>query len=663
MEAVFAIVLLLGAVITANILYGLYDRIPLAFYQIGIGLVFTLLPLYHNYRLDPSIFLYAIITPLMFNDAQNTSRRSLSRNLSTTLSLAITLVLVTVLVLGFSIHALWPLFTLPLAFALGAIVSPTDAVAVKSITANVGLPQRILNTLENESLFNDATGIVALELSLAALRTGHFSVTQGVLEFLYVFFGGLLIGAVLGYLIVSLRILLRRRNIGAVQILLPIQLLAPFIVYFVAESVGTSGILAAVAAGLIHGVEHDHLQLTSTKVQFVSQTTWQIISDILNGFVFVLLGLTLPTVVVTLINQHTVQIFILLGIAVLIYLITSILRFIWVYFGFIKINLHHYPKQMISALIATGGIHGTVTLSMALSLPFIVAGHSFPMRNELIFVAASVILLSLLVPTFVMPLLLPKPAQIAPQLDLHLVRNDMLDYAISQLKNGNTTPAQQAVLETLYQQKEDYTRPDREQVRQFFSQAQAAEQTALTEIKQRGELTPELEAWYQRFLTSSDYMTQISTGRFLLLRLKLIFKFRGRFFHRKYRANTQSPQFKQQREQFVKKIKQQRQQLALIEEYGYNAVASFLNQQTTPETYPAVALVRQSYNVRHRRFSNTEAANQEQMHLFIAAFQSEYDFVEQQLREEKITTIIASQLREQISYDEIVYMQNSRTDE
>ncbi len=599
----------------------------------------------------------------MFNDAQNTSRRSLSRNLSTTLSLAITLVLVTVLVLGFSIHALWPLFTLPLAFALGAIVSPTDAVAVKSITANVGLPQRILNTLENESLFNDATGIVALELSLAALRTGHFSVTQGVLEFLYVFFGGLLIGAVLGYLIVSLRILLRRRNIGAVQILLPIQLLAPFIVYFVAESVGTSGILAAVAAGLIHGVEHDHLQLTSTKVQFVSQTTWQIISDILNGFVFVLLGLTLPTVVVTLINQHTVQIFILLGIAVLIYLITSILRFIWVYFGFIKINLHHYPKQMISALIATGGIHGTVTLSMALSLPFIVAGHSFPMRNELIFVAASVILLSLLVPTFVMPLLLPKPAQIAPQLDLHLVRNDMLDYAISQLKNGNTTPAQQAVLETLYQQKEDYTRPDREQVRQFFSQAQAAEQTALTEIKQRGELTPELEAWYQRFLTSSDYMTQISTGRFLLLRLKLIFKFRGRFFHRKYRANTQSPQFKQQREQFVKKIKQQRQQLALIEEYGYNAVASFLNQQTTPETYPAVALVRQSYNVRHRRFSNTEAANQEQMHLFIAAFQSEYDFVEQQLREEKITTIIASQLREQISYDEIVYMQNSRTDE
>lgn len=179
MEAVFAIVLLLGAVVAANILYGLYSKIPLAFYQIGMGLLFTLLPLYHHYQLDPSIFLYAIITPLMFNDAQNTSRRSLSRNLGTTLSLAITLVVVTVLVLGFSIHALLPLFTLPLAFALGAIVSPTDAVAVKSITASISLPKRIMNTLENESLFNDATGIVALALSLAAFRTGHFSLGQG----------------------------------------------------------------------------------------------------------------------------------------------------------------------------------------------------------------------------------------------------------------------------------------------------------------------------------------------------------------------------------------------------------------------------------------------------------------------------------------------------
>ncbi|MFD1318180.1 cation:proton antiporter [Loigolactobacillus zhaoyuanensis] len=663
MEAVFAIVLLLGAVIAANILYGLYDRIPLAFYQIGMGLLFTLLPLYHNYRLDPSIFLYAIITPLMFNDAQNTSRRSLTRNFRTTLSLAITLVLVTVLVLGFSIHALWPLFTLPLAFALGAIVSPTDAVAVKSITANIGLPQRVLNTLENESLFNDATGIVALELSLAALRTGHFSVSQGILEFLYAFFGGLMIGAVLGYLIVSLRILLRRRNIGAVQILLPIQILTPFIVYFVAEHFGTSGILAAVAAGLIHGIEQDHLQLTSTKVQFVSQTTWQIISDILNGFVFVLLGLTLPTVVVTLSTQHTVQFFTLLGLAVLIYLVASGLRFLWVYFGFIKINLRHYPKQMISALIATGGIHGTVTLSMALSLPFVVAGHNFPMRNEIIFVAASVILISLLVPTVVMPLLLPKPTQLVPVVDLHLVRNDMLDYAIGQLKNDDATLAQQTVLEALYQQKQDYTRPDHEQLRAVFSQAQAAEQAALAELKQRDELTPELEAWYQRFLTTSDYMTRISTGRFLLLRLKLIFKFRGRFFSRKRRYKAQYAQAQPDREQFIKKIKQQRQQLAVIEESGYNAVTAFLNHQTTPENYAAIAIVQQSYNVRHRRFSNTETANQEQMHLFIAAFQFEYDYVENQLREQKINTTTASQLREQISYDEIVYMQNSQADE
>lgn len=658
MEAVFAIVLLLGAVVAANILYGLYSKIPLAFYQIGMGLLFTLLPLYHHYQLDPSIFLYAIITPLMFNDAQNKSRRSLSRNLGTTLSLAITLVVVTVLVLGFSIHALLPLFTLPLAFALGAIVSPTDAVAVKSITASISLPKRIMNTLENESLFNDATGIVALALSLAAFRTGHFSLGQGITDFLYVFLGGLLVGAVLGYLIVHLRILLRHLNIGAVQILLPIQILTPFVVYFIAEHIGTSGILAVVAAGLIHGIEQDHLKLTSTKVQFVLQTTWQIISDILNGFVFVLLGLTLPTVIYALSTQHTEQFFILLGLALLIYLVAWALRFGWVYLGFVKVFSRSLSKRTISALIATGGIHGTMTLSLALSLPFTVAGKAFPLRDELIFVAASVILFSLLVPTFVMPWLVPKPQPTKAPINLRLVRNDMLEYAIMQLKNNPDADsvAQQAVLGTLYRQKQDSTRPARQQVAAIFTQAEAAEQAAIAELKQRGDLTPEMEAWYQRFLTTSNYMAQHSAWRLWFARLKLIFKFRSRFFKKKQNY----AQIQHKRALTIDQLKQQRQQMVVVEEYGYNAVSTFLNQQTTPENYAAISLVRRTYNVRHRRFSNSETANQAQTHLFIAAFQYEYDYVENQVRDQQIDHTTASALREQISYDEIVYMQNSR---
>ncbi|MFD0897452.1 cation:proton antiporter [Loigolactobacillus binensis] len=656
MEAVFAIILLLGAVIAANILYGLYAKIPLAFYQIGMGLLFTLLPLYHNYQLDPSIFLYAIITPLMFNDAQNISRRDLSRNLGTTLSLAITLVVVTVIVLGVSIHALVPLFTLPLAFALGAIVSPTDAVAVKSITTNLPLPKRILSTLENEALFNDATGIVALELSLGALSSGHFSVGHGIADFFYVFLGGLLVGTLLGFVIVQLRILLRQHDIGAVQILLPIQILTPFLIYFIAEQLGTSGILAVVAAGLIHGVEQDRLRLTSTKVQFVSQTTWQIISDILNGFVFVLLGLTLPSVIWTLSKQHPLHAVALFGLALLIYLLATGLRFFWTYFGFIRLYMRDHSRTTISALMATGGIHGTVTLSMALSIPFISAGQSFPMRDEIIFIAASVILLSLLIPTFVIPLLLPKTTQPVAAVNLRLVRNDMLDYAIKQLQNSPAnTVAQQTVLETLYHQKQDYTRPSREQVQQFFVQAQATEQTALAQLKQQGKLTAELEAWYQRFLTANNYTARQSAWRLLLLRFKLLFKFRGKFLFKRRLMKQQYQQLQQKSNH----LKPQRQRLAQIEEYGYNAVIDYLNQQTTPETYAAIALVRQSYSVRHRRFNNPDDTNQKQMHLFITVFQYEYDYVENQLRDQQISTNTASQLREQISYDEIVYMQNN----
>ncbi|MFR0554678.1 hypothetical protein ACLUXD_08575 [Loigolactobacillus coryniformis subsp. coryniformis] len=119
-------------------------------------------------------------------------------------------------------------------------------------------------------------------------------------------------------------------------------------------------------------------------------------------------------------------------------------------------------------------------------------------------------------------------------------------------------------------------------------------------------------------------------------------------------------QIQRKRALTIDQLKQQRQRMVVVEEYGYNAVSTFLNQQTTPQNYAAISLVRRAYNVHHRRFSNSETVNQTQTHLFIAAFQYEYDYVENQVRDQQIDHATASALREQISYDEIVYMQNSR---
>ncbi|WP_125980919.1 cation:proton antiporter [Loigolactobacillus iwatensis] len=660
METIFTISIIVGAVIFANILYAIYPKIPLAFYQIAAGLLLSLLPLYHHYQLNPEIFLYAIITPLMFNDAQNTSRRRLRRGIANVLSLSIFLVVITVIILGFSINSLFPLMTLPLAFAIGAIVTPTDAVAVKSITSNMALPNRIMNTLENESLFNDASGIVALNLSLSAYREGSFSVGHGISSFIISFFGGLILGAILGLLIVRLRIWLREIAADSIPISVPLQILTPFIIYFVAEQFEVSGILAVVAAGLVHGAERDRLQLTSTKTQFATASIWTIISDMLNGFVFVLLGLTLPTVVLDLISAHTLQFFSLFALALLIYAIATGLRFLWVYAGFVKLPYRDLNRPTVSAIMATSGIHGTVTLSMALSIPFSLAnGKPFPMRNEIIFVAAVVILLSLIVPNFVIPLLVPakvKAAKEAP-VNIRAIRNDMLDFAITELQQTvSGTQSSQIVLETLYNQKSDYTRPSYETLTRLFKKTQHIEQTTVQQLVTTGDITPKQQLSYERFLIQSNFATKKSIWQILWRRIKSGFKYLTFGFLKKRRmAQLRRNLTDQQR----KKIKDTRQIFTRIEERGYNAVIEYLNNETTAENFAAIGIVRRSYRERHRRFSNSDETNDTQKDLFITAFQYEYDYVDNHLNDQLISIDTAKQLREQISYDEIVYMQNS----
>lgn len=203
METVFLLLLLVVSVVISNILFWQFNSIPVAFIQIAAGLVLSLLPIYKNFHLEPEIFLLVIISVLMFNDGQHTSLNRLTRQFGTTFSLSVELAILSIIIVGLITHWLVPHLSLPLAIALGAIITPTDAVAVSSITDKLVVPNDVMSTLENESLFNDASGIVALNLAITTAVTGQFSVIQGIGNFIYVFFGGIIVGAILGGLIVG----------------------------------------------------------------------------------------------------------------------------------------------------------------------------------------------------------------------------------------------------------------------------------------------------------------------------------------------------------------------------------------------------------------------------------------------------------------------------
>ncbi|WP_235714858.1 cation:proton antiporter domain-containing protein [Levilactobacillus namurensis] len=328
MEIFYAIVLLVVATIAANLVYPLFPAIPQAFYQIFAGAILSIVPYFHHFGLEPEVFMLIIIAPLMFYDGQNTDTHSLRRHIPSVVSMAITLAILTVILLGYLSHSVLPALPLALAFALAAIVTPTDAVAVSSITRNLTVPEKVMGMLERESLFNDASGLVAFNLALAAFSTGKFSVRFGITHFLVVFLGGLLIGLILGGILTWGRVTMVQNGMDSVSIIVPYDILTPFFIYLVAEHFELSGILAVVAAGLLRSTAATQIRLSSTQMQLVTRSTWQIMTSLLNGFVFVLLGVSLPTVWQNIMADHTKSLPLYILLAVILYVVMFLLRYL-----------------------------------------------------------------------------------------------------------------------------------------------------------------------------------------------------------------------------------------------------------------------------------------------------------------------------------------------
>lgn len=716
-EIFLTVTLLVIAAVGANIIYTVFPRIPLAFYQIGAGLLLSFVPTFNNFDLEPEIFMLLIIAPLMFNDGQSTNYSLLLRRIRAVLSLAVGLAVVTIIVGGFVAHLLWTGVSIALMFALAAIVAPTDSVAVESITDGIEVPEHVMAALKNESLFNDASGIVAFSLALNAFTTGKFSVGYGIQHFLVVFLGGIVLGIVLGFIAVWIRLFFQQKSLDIIAILLPFNLLTPFIVYLLAEHLGLSGILAVVACGVVHGVQQSRLRLTSTENQIVTRTTWEVVADLLNGFVFVLLGASLPNVWQNLSRSDTEELPKLVTVAVVLYVVMFLLRFAWSQFNLVRMHdtRHKHNTVRESLVLALGGVHGTITLAMAFSLPLTVNGQAFPIRNALILVAGIIILMSLIVPTIVLPFILPHETN--PYTDEEVEKHvaGMVNFAIDQLKSMEANTSVLApVIETLNSQKGSSAYVTNSKVvHQLLAEAGEAQTEAITDLIEDGKVDRQFGWKYNRVqMFQTQFAFQNPFQRVVMWCRMVGYRFfpnlakrqrakqisqwqekkkqwqidhpdqkpeesdQDRLLPEIRKENAQLPANVQQaptkRQHYSRKQLQaiknaqtpeDRQKfldtMSELETAGYNAVMLYLTSVENDENRAEVGVIRHYYMVRHNRFSQSETKNETESELFIRAFQFEYTYVQGTAKQQDLSPELVKTLQQKISMDQLVYMQSN----
>ncbi|WP_326543164.1 Na+/H+ antiporter [Pseudorhodoferax sp.] len=407
------LVLLLGALTGIAARY--VRAIPLPLIQIALGAALSWPRQGLHIAFDPDLFLLLFIPPLLFADGWRIPKREFFALHRPILRLALGLVLFTVLGLGYLIHWLIPAMPLTVAFALAAVVSPTDAVAVSAITRNLGMPAKTMHVLEGESLLNDASGLVALKFAVAATLTGAFSWAEAGKEFLWVALGGLAVGAGLGWTFAVGRETVTRRvgDVAATQMVLLLVLL-PFAAYLVGEHVGVSGILAAVAAGVTTNfADLRRSEFVAERMQ--TEGIWTMVEAAFNGAVFLLLGLQLPSIVGTTLEAAGNDWWQPAGEALAITLALLALRWIWLTLGVRgslwraheRGTMAEPPSPLLTLATTLAGIRGAVTLAGALSVPLLLPGGAdFPARDHLVFLATATILLTLVIGSVGLPLVL-----------------------------------------------------------------------------------------------------------------------------------------------------------------------------------------------------------------------------------------------------------------
>lgn len=393
MENITVIVLLLFGIAFLGILSNKY-KFPFPIALVIIGVAISIIPGLPVIQLNPEVVFIIFLPPLLYAAAWNTSWHDFKANLRPIGLAAIGLVLFTTVLVAATAHWLIPGINWPTAFLLGAIVSPPDAVAATSVTKGLGLHPRIITILEGESLVNDASGLVAYKYALTAITAGNFVFWQAGLNFLLVAVAGIAIGLAIGYIMY----VVHKKFVCDPVIEVTFTLLTPFASYLLAEHFHFSGVLAVVASGLY--LSFQSATILTHQSRIMAYSVWEVVIYILNGLIFILIGLQLRNVIFG-ISEYPVQLLALYGLGISVVVI--IVRFVWIIPAAIlprilskRIRETEFFDKRNLVVFGWAGMRGVVSMAAALALPLTLAdGTGFPHRNLVIYLAFCVILSTL----------------------------------------------------------------------------------------------------------------------------------------------------------------------------------------------------------------------------------------------------------------------------
>ena len=550
---IFVIILLIALASTLHKLIPF--KFPLPFIQILMGALVSWPHDGFHVTFDPELFMLLFIPPLLFEDGRKMPLKDFINSGREIASLALVLVFVTVAGLGYLIYYFMPEMSLPVAFALAAVLSPTDAVALSSIVGKGRLSHKLMQVLEGEALMNDASALVSLKFAIAiALGITALTTTEDYallsLTFLKMAVGGVIIGIAFSWVYIKLIYYIGRLQgdeVGSQMILL---MLLPFGAYAIAELFDLSGILSAVTAGMTVSFSK-FFQTTPIQMRLRANSIWGLIEYLLNGAVFLMLGLQIPSIfqetyLDALVDPST-TFTTLMGDIVLIYFALMLLRFLWLLLLRYTSPITPFKKPMVFAkmsfkellILTFSGVRGTVTLASALSIPLFISTNPdipFPARYQVIFLAAGIIIMSLITAALVLPILLRKkrddaePIAVESLQEEHGVRSEIATAAIEAVEktaeslNSEKASEEEDERQLFIRQISNHVISEIEQVNHMIQKTEEsdaievhirlaavrAERRKLYELNSKKRLSPEL---YAKLLYEIDLAETLILGR------------------------------------------------------------------------------------------------------------------------------------------------------
>ena len=410
----YSIIIFILAIVIGLSAFADKAKLPYPILLVIVGIAIGFIPSMGEIEINPEIIFLIFLPPLLYDASFNISPKHFKTNLSTISTLAIPLVFLTTFWIAVVSHYMIPGMSWSLSFVLGAILSATDAVAALSITKGLGIAEKTITILEGESLINDASALVAYRFAVAAVMGSAFVIWKATLNFVLLLGGGFLVGFVMAKI---LGFLLSRVHKN-INVTISFMLLMPFVTYLIAEHLHVSGVIAVVVLGL--GISRFSNQIFPQNLKDSSKSLWDIIIFLLNGLIFILIGLNFRYILKAIDND---LISLYIGYAFIITIVALLTRMVRIFFQKVnlqkafqnndkkkrKVSEHALLDTKNSFIISWSGMRGIVSLAIALGLPrFLEDGTPFPQRTVIIFISVAVVLMTLIGQGLTLPWIVKK---------------------------------------------------------------------------------------------------------------------------------------------------------------------------------------------------------------------------------------------------------------